>query len=68
MNPLLSKLPEEMYIAYNERVFGCVPIPFAECTQAVRDTWEFLASMAIGYVHGADVGVSEMFDFTPSVN
>lgn len=68
MNPLLSKLPQEMYEAYHERLFGCVPIPFEEQTQAVRDTWHFLASMAIGFVHGADVDVFAPFDFTPSVN
>lgn len=67
MNPLLSKLPQEMYEAYHERLFGCVPIPFENRTQHVRDTWHYLASMSIGFVHGADTSDSTP-DLNPSVN
>lgn len=50
-----KSLAEEMYDAYHERVFGVVPTPFRDRHQHVRDAWQHIAGMAVGFVVAADV-------------
>jgi hypothetical protein len=59
MNPNSTQfektLAEQMYEVYHERMFDCVPSPLETRTEHTRETWNFLASMAVGFVMAADV-------------
>lgn len=48
-------LAEQMYEAYHERMFSAVPIPLRDREKHVRDTWQYLASLSVGFVTAADV-------------